>query len=236
VLCPDRDATRPFVRPAVTPEPGPDRRPGAGCHAESVLGAAAAAGSLRAMAQELPALTDKLIAWIGEQPVFFVASAPSGPDGHVNLSPKGLDSLRVLDPTHVAYLDLTGSGAETIAHLRENGRITVMWCAFEGPARILRLAGQGEVVTPDDPRFAGLAGRFPAHPGARAVIVVEADRIATSCGHAVPQMRLEGDRDQLIRWAENRGAEGLATYRAEKNATSIDGLPALDPAPTGAPA
>ncbi|MBI2711035.1 MAG: pyridoxamine 5'-phosphate oxidase family protein [Actinobacteria bacterium] len=186
------------------------------------------------MAKELPALPDHLIDWVLAQPVFFVATAPSGSGGHVNVSPKGLDCLRVLGPTRVAYLDLTGSGAETIAHLRDNGRITLMWCAFEGAPRILRFAGRGEAVAVGDPRFAELTARFPDHPGARSVVVVDADRIATSCGYAVPLMRLEGERDDLVRWAEHRGRDGLERYWADKNAASIDGLAALGPAPGAA--
>jgi len=161
------------------------------------------------------------------QHMFFVGTAPAQ-DGHVNVSPKGLaGSFAVLGPLRVAYLDLTGSGAETIAHLRADGRICLMFCAFDGPPRIVRLHGRGEFVALGDPRFDALAEHFPARPGARAVIVVEVDRVSDSCGFAVPLMEHVGDRDQLVRWATNRGDEGLETYRREKNASSIDGLPAL---------
>jgi hypothetical protein len=173
-------------------------------------------------------LTDVVTEWIGRQSMFFVASAPSGDDGHVNLSPKGLDTFRVLGPKSVAYLDLTGSGAETIAHLRQNGRITIMFCAFEGPPRILRLFGHGQVVDPSSAEWDALAGQFPTIPGTRSVIRVALDRIADSCGYAVPEMQLVGQRERLIEWAEHRGEDGLVDYRAEKNARSIDGLPALD--------
>jgi hypothetical protein len=156
-----------------------------------------------------------------------VATAPSA-GGNVNVSPKGLDgSFAVLGPHEVAYLDLTGSGAETIAHLRDDGRICLMFCAFDGPPRIVRLHGRGEVVLPGHERFAVLAERFADLPGARSIVVVEVARVADSCGFSVPRMSFEGDRDQLVRWADNRGEEGLAAYRAEKNAVSIDGLPAL---------
>ncbi len=179
------------------------------------------------MARTFDALTDELVAWIGRQPLFFVATAPLAADGHVNVSPKGLDTFRVLDPRTVAYLDLTGSGAETIAHLNENGRVTIMFCAFTGPPRILRLFGRGQVVTPDHAEWEALAGCFPDLPGARSVIRLAVERIATSCGYGVPRMDVVEERDKLIDWAERKGPDGLAAYRAEKNAASIDGLPAL---------
>jgi hypothetical protein len=172
-----------------------------------------------------PALADA----VRSAPLFFVATAPLAADGHVNLSPKGGDTLRVLDERTVAYLDLTGSGVETIAHVRENGRITLMVCAFSGPPQIIRLYGRGHVLRPGDEGHDELAGLFPALPGARAVIRVAVERVGSSCGYAVPFMRYEGERPRLNEWAEARGAEGLAEYRATKNAVSIDGLPALDP-------
>ena len=141
--------------------------------------------------------------------LFFVATAPLAADGHVNLSPKGLDTFRILDPRTVAYLDLTGSGVETIAHLRENGRITFMFCAFEGPPKIVRLYGRGAASSPATPSFAALAAHFPAVPGARSVIRVALERIADSCGYGVPRFRFEGERDQLVEWAERKGDEGL---------------------------
>ncbi len=163
-------------------------------------------------------------------PLFFVATAPLGVDGHVNVSPKGGDTLRVLDEATVAYLDLTGSGVETVAHLRENGRITIMVCAFEGPAQIVRLYGRGEAVLPGDERFASLAKAFPPLPGVRSVIVVALERVSSSCGYGVPVMRHEAERTRLLEWAEGKGPEGLAEYRADRNAHSIDGLAGL-PAP-----
>jgi hypothetical protein len=176
--------------------------------------------------------------WIAKQALFFVGTAPLAADEHVNLSPKGpIGSLRVLDEETVAYLDVIGSGAETIAHLRENGRIVIMLCAFEGPPRILRLHGRGEVVTPDDPRFAELLERCafeePAVPDARrSIVLVHVTRVADSCGYGVPLMTFEATRPHQDAWAEKKvrvgGAEALADYKREKNAESLDGLPALD--------
>src|SRR5512135_1066946 len=180
------------------------------------------------MARVWDDITDAHREFIGSQAVFFVATAPSGDDGHVNVSPKGYDSFRVLDDHTVAYLDLTGSGAETIAHLRQNGRITLMFCAFDGPPRIVRLYGRGRVVLHTDPQWAQLSVRFPPLPGRRSVVVVELTRIADSCGYGVPLFDLAGERDLLPRWAQRKGEDGIAAYQAESNATSIDGLPALD--------
>lgn len=172
-----------------------------------------------------PAITPPVAAWIREQHLFFVASAPLADDGHVNVSPKGYDSLRILDDLTVAYLDLTGSGAETVAHVRENGRVTLMWCAFEGPPRIVRVHGRGEILDVDDER---VAGQFDDIPGARAVVLVHADRVSDSCGYSVPLYTYDGERSRLRDWADQRGPEGLADYWAQKNAASIDGLPAID--------
>ncbi len=184
-------------------------------------------------------LDERLRKFIARQPVFFVATAPcltaAGDGGHVNVSPKGYrDTFAVLGRRTVAYVDLTGSGAETIAHLRQNGRITIMFCSFAKRPKILRIYGRGRAVLPGDPDWPGLATRFPLNGTAganrrdrRAIIVVEADRIADSCGYAVPLMELTGERDLLARLAEGQSPEELAAYRAEKNAVSIDGLPAL---------
>jgi hypothetical protein len=177
------------------------------------------------MARTYPAITDELRAFIEAQQMFFVASAPLAAGGHVNLSPKGLDSLRVLGPSRVAYLDLTGSGNETSAHLLENGRITFMFCAFAGPPRILRLYGVGTVALPGSAAWAELAPLFPDHPGARQIIVAEIARVQTSCGFAVPLYDFVGHRDTLHNWAEVKGEGDLEEYRAQKNAASIDGLP-----------
>ena len=179
------------------------------------------------MGQALDQLDDALIAWISDQHVFFVATAPSA-GGHVNVSPKGHDSLRVLDERTVAYLDLTGSGAETIAHTRENGRMTIMFCAFEGPPQILRLYGQGTAHPLGSPRYDELVGRFPDMPGARSVVELAIERVQTSCGYSIPFMDHRAERPTLNQWAARKGDAGLREYWAEKNATSIDGLPALD--------
>ena len=176
------------------------------------------------MAKVVDEISTDLASWIRSQPLFFVASAPSGSGGHVNLSPKGVSGLAILDPHRVAYLDLTGSGVETIAHLRENGRITIMLCAFDGPPRICRLYGRGTVHTLGSDEFERLRTEFPDGPGARAVIVVDVTRITSSCGFAVPRMELVGERDNLNRWAQGKGEAGLAEYRETRNAESIDGL------------
>ena len=165
--------------------------------------------------------------FIAAQHLFFVATAPLSAQRHVNVSPKGLDTLRVLGPAEVAYVDLTGSGVETVAHLRENGRITLLFCALAGPPRVLRLYGRGRVVEPGDEEWGRLTGQFPARPGARSVIVVELDRLADSCGYGVPLFEFAGQRTQLPAWAGRKRAEGLARYRREKNRESIDGLPGL---------
>ena len=176
------------------------------------------------MAATLDEIGTDLARWISEQSVFFVATAPSGSGGHVNLSPKGLSSLVILAPRRVAYLDLTGSGVETIAHLRENGRITIMLCAFSGPPRICRLHGKGIVHPLDTEGFDALAAEFPSLPGMRAIIDIEVSRISTSCGFGVPLMDLVGSRDNLTGWAERKGDDGLVEYRQTRNTHSIDGL------------
>lgn len=186
-------------------------------------------------------IDERLAGWIGSQPLFFVASAPLAPDGHVNVSPKGpIGTLRVLDAHTLAYLDLIGSGAETVAHVRENGRIVVMLCAFEGPPRIVRLHGRAQVVDHDDPGFDELLARCaftePEVPETRrAIIVVEVTRVADSCGYGVPLMDVRGTRPHMGAWAAKKvrtgGVEALAAYRAEKNSRSIDGLPAFEREP-----
>ena len=179
------------------------------------------------MAKVIEAIDDELAEWIAAQPVFFVASAPAE-GGHVNISPKGHDTLRVLGPTAVAFLDLTGSGAETIAHTRENGRLTVMCCAFQGPPRILRLFGTGTAHPKGTARYEALVDRFPALPGARSIVELDIDRIQTSCGYAVPFMAYEDERPTLQQWAARKDDAELEAYWREKNTASIDGLPALD--------
>ncbi|MFT3769379.1 MAG: pyridoxamine 5'-phosphate oxidase family protein [Minicystis sp.] len=179
------------------------------------------------MGKILDAIDADITEIIQAQPVFFVATAPLAADGHVNLSPKGLATFAILGPREVAYLDLTGSGAETIAHLRENGRIVLMFCAFEGPPKIVRLHGRGEVVPQSSPRFADLVARFSAREGVRSVIRVDVTRVSTSCGYSVPLMRFERERDQLDKWAAKKSPEELSAYRTKKNRKSIDGLDAL---------
>jgi len=183
-------------------------------------------------------IDEQLERWIYRQPMFFVGSAPLDSDGHVNVSPKGpIESLRVLTPTTVAYLDMVGSGAETIAHVRENGRIVIMLCAFEGPPRILRLHGRGEVIPASDERFFELfelcGFSEPSTPeGRRAIVLVEVLRVADSCGYGVPLMKHEGQRPHADLWAAKKvrvgGSEALLDYQREKNSLSIDGLPAVD--------
>ena len=179
--------------------------------------------------------TRSLERWIGKQAVFFVGTAPLDAEGHVNVSPKGpIDSLRVIAPTKVAYLDVVGSGAETIAHLRENGRIVIMLCAFEGPPRIVRLHGRGEVILPEDPRFEPLLAqaRFddPSLPQARrSIVLVDVDRVGDSCGYGVPLMRLTGLREHhelsTAKKIRTMGEEGYIAYKRAHNPASIDGLP-----------
>jgi hypothetical protein len=176
-------------------------------------------------------------AWIAAQALFFVGTAPLDADGHVNVSPKGpIGSLRVLGEHRIAYLDGVGSGAETIAHLRENGRIVVMLCAFSGPPRILRLHGRGRVHLPGEPDYQALLEQCafdePSVPQARRSIVeVDVERVSDSCGYGVPLMTHEGQRDHARLWATKRlatrGEDAMADYQSEKNAVSIDGLPAL---------
>jgi hypothetical protein len=177
------------------------------------------------MGQPQTEITPELSAWIRAQKLFFVATAPLAGTGHVNLSPKGLDCFRVLGPREVAYLDLTGSGAETMAHLRENGRITVMFCAFDGPPRILRLFGRGEAHALGSEAYGNLQGRFTDWPGARAIVRIEVELVRTSCGWGVPLFTPVGDRVLLPEWSEKKGDEGLEAYRQEKNRRSLDGLP-----------
>jgi hypothetical protein len=180
-------------------------------------------------------LDDRLIAFMARQKMFFVATAPLDAHGHVNLSPKGYDSLVVIDPVTVAWLDMGGSGIETVAHLRENGRITLMFCAYEGLANILRLYGRGEATALDSPDYPALLELFPGRPQARAVIKVHIERIADSCGWAVPFYEFKAERDQLRRYIDNVDPQTWAAKRFEGNALSIDGLPGLvRTAPTAA--
>lgn len=171
----------------------------------------------------------RLRAFIDRQPVFFVATAPLAGDGHVNLSPRGIaGTFGMLDEQTFAWVDGTGSGSETVAHLRENGRITVMFCAFTGAPNIVRLHGRGRVVSRYDEEYDDLVSRFDDLPGARAVVVVDIERISDSCGYGVPLMELVGERDLLPPYFTRKGVAGSAEYRRRKNRASIDGLPAFD--------
>lgn len=181
-------------------------------------------------------IDESLGQFIRAQQVFFVATGPLSASGHINLSPKGRDTLRILNPHTLAYLDYIGSGAETIAHLRENGRIVVMLCAFQGPPRILRLYGRGEALEPQDREFTRLRGLFPPEPAGRAIVRISVARIADSCGYGVPLYSFEGHRSQLPDWESRKGPQGLLRYQQDKNRFSIDGLPALRWPETDSPA
>ncbi|WP_434740965.1 pyridoxamine 5'-phosphate oxidase family protein [Micromonospora sp. SH-82] len=198
------------------------------------------------MGKTYESITGRLRSFIEAQPLFFTATAPLAADGTVNLSPKGLTgSFAVLDEHTVAYLDFAGSNAETIAHLRENSRITLMWCAFDGPPNIVRIHGRGEPVFRDDPRWTALLAHFPnldpSRHGLRAVIVVRATLIRDTCGYAVPLMHYESDRDLHGRRFAREDDESLSAYFTGKDhvATSLDGLPGLPlplpPTPTTPP-
>ncbi len=179
------------------------------------------------MAKLHDTIDDRITAFIEAQKIFFVATAPSTGDGHVNMSPKGYDSFRILGPNKVAYLDLGGSGIETVAHLRENGRITFMFCAFEGKPNILRLYGKGEAVCFDEPGFSDSLALFPEFPKARAIITADITRIQDSCGWGVPFYDFKGERDQLVRTNAHRSDQEWRDKRYASNAQSIDGLPGL---------
>jgi hypothetical protein len=189
------------------------------------------------MGRQYESLDESLISWISAQPLFFIGTAPNAPDGHINISPKGsMRTFRILGPTTVAYLDLQGSGIETVAHLRENGRIVVMFCAFDGPPKIVRLHGEGRVVQNHEPGFAELVAQFEPSEEIRSVlrsiVVIEVNRISDSCGFVVPRMELVEERSQLFRWAENKqrtlGEGWEDAYRRANNTTSIDGLAGLE--------
>lgn len=171
----------------------------------------------------LSALHEEDCSFIRSQHVFFVASAPV--EGRVNLSPKGMDTFRILSKRKVAYVDLTGSGNETAAHVLENGRLTVMFCSFDEQPLILRLSGRARVLHPDQPEFESTIGKFEALPGVRQIFLLSVDKVQKSCGFGVPFYEYRGERGQLIDWALSQGEQGLAEYRAQRNVRSIDGLP-----------
>ncbi len=177
------------------------------------------------MAKQYDQITPTLQSFIKAQPLFFVATAPLSEHGHVNLSPKGYDTFRILSSNQVAYLDFTGSGNETSAHLAENGRITFLFCAFSGAPQILRLYGKGETVLPGAERWDELLAQFPSYPGIRQIIIASIHLVQTSCGYGVPLMELQQDREAMARWATAKGEEGLVAYRGVNNRKSLDGLP-----------
>lgn len=180
------------------------------------------------MGKEYQEIDARMRDWIGRQKVFFVATAPRADDGLINCSPKGLDSFRVLGPRQCAYADIGGSGIETVAHLKENGRIVIMLCAFDGPPKIFRFYGHGRVIEPHDPDFANFEHVFGDLPSIRNVVVVDIDTIRDSCGYGVPLYEFRGDRESLRNWVEQKTQEELLDYRIERNATSLDGLPGLE--------
>ena len=178
------------------------------------------------MGKVFDGIDEALQRWIAAQPMWFVATAPLAADGRVNVSPRGHDSFSVLDRDRVGWVDYTGSGVETVAHLRENGRITLMWCSYDRRPRIVRVHGRGTVALPGEAAYDEVVARHPHHPGTRAVVVVDVERVSDSCGYGVPVMDLLGERDLLRLGAEKRGPDGLRAYREAHN-TSIDGLPGL---------
>ncbi|BAZ06229.1 pyridoxamine 5'-phosphate oxidase-related FMN-binding protein [Calothrix sp. NIES-3974] len=176
------------------------------------------------MAKVFDSITPDLAKFIQEQKLFFVATAPLSPDTHINLSPKGFDTFRIISPQKVGYLDLTGSGNETSAHLQENGRITLMFCAFQGTPLILRLYGKGHVILPNTPAWGEYSSLFPDLPGTRQIIIADIHRVQTSCGFGVPLYEYQQQRQALVEWAEKKGETGIKQYHQQKNMTSIDGL------------
>lgn len=179
------------------------------------------------MGKVYDAIDESLKGFIERQQMFFVATAPISGDGLINLSPKGLDSLRILDDHTVAYADLTGSGIETVAHLKENGRIVLMFCAFEGAPNIVRLQGRGEVIEPSDDGFEEIGEGFPKYTGMRCFIRIHCHRISDSCGFSVPLYDFKSQRSQLQAWAKNKGEDGVALYQQTENTVSLDGLPGI---------
>ena len=177
------------------------------------------------MGKQFEEITPGIREWVGQQHMFFVATAPLSPDGLVNCSPKGMDTFRILGPREVAYLDLTGSGIETAAHLMENRRIVFMFCAFAGPPKIVRFHGMGDYHLPGSAGFEEIAGLFPELPGTRGIVRARLTRISDSCGYAVPRYDFVEPRDTLLRWTEAKGADGLEQYRRTRNGQSVDGLP-----------
>lgn len=180
------------------------------------------------MGKDYQEIDDRMRQWIERQHVFFVSTAPLSDDGLINCSPKGLDSLRVLGPRRLAYADVGGSGIETVAHLKENGRIVIMLCAFEGPPKIFRFYGRGRAVEPHDAEFSSLAGAYSDLPGIRNVITIDVERIRDSCGYAVPFHEYKGERDSMHNWVASKTDQERLDHYVERNEKSLDGLPGLD--------
>jgi len=183
--------------------------------------------NFKIMGKKYAVIDAKMEEWIGAQKLFFVSTAPLSEDGLINCSPKGMDSFRVIDERTIAYLDLTGSGVETIAHLKENGRIVIMMCAFDGPPKIFRFYGVGEALEKGSEGFNEMKHLFPEYLGARSIIRVSVETIRDACGYAVPHYEYKEERDVLDKWTKNKGAEGIAAYQVEQNTQSLDGLPGL---------
>lgn len=177
------------------------------------------------MGKFFTAISEQHAEFIKGQHLFFVGTAPLEREGHINLSPKGLDSFRILSPTRVAYMDIVGSGNETSAHTLQNGRITFMFCAFEGAPNILRLYGNGYTVLPGEESWDELVTHFTILPATRQIIVADIASVQTSCGFGIPYYNYVGERDHATKWAAKKGAAGLEAYKQEKNLLSIDGLP-----------
>ena len=178
------------------------------------------------MGKEMHEITADHKSFIENQHLFFVTTAPLDPQGHINLSPKGFDCFRVLSPTRVGYLDIVGSGNETSAHILENGRITFMFCAFEGAPKILRLYGNGRTVLPGDAEWDELSKHFTILPATRQIIIADIFKVKSSCGFGIPLYDYKEERDHAFKWAEHKGVDGLEEYKKEKNMVSMDGLPA----------
>lgn len=179
------------------------------------------------MGSTLPAIDDKLTQWIAEQRLFFVATAPLSAQGHVNCSPKGGDTLRVLGPNDVAYLDGSGSGIETVSHLRENGRLVIMFCAFDRAPNIVRLHGRGTVIAPSEARFADLLVKFPPAPTVRSIIHLDVTRVSHSCGYGVPKMDFRVERDDSKAYLRKSSDKALRKYLVDNNQQGVDGLPGM---------
>lgn len=179
------------------------------------------------MGKEYTEIDEGVRKWLARQKMFFVATAPLSPDGHINCSPKGLDCLRVLGPREIAYVDTGGSGIETVAHLRENGRIVLMFCAFDGPPKIFRFYGKGKAILPHHAGFDALLAEFPPMPAARNIISIAVDRILDSCGYGVPLYDFRSQRDSLGNYFSKQSTDDIVEYRRKRNSKSLDGLPGL---------